>query len=190
MIVIVGAGALGSHVAMLLRNLKHKIKVIDFDRVEQKNILAQFHSKMGLNRNKAMALSQAMMGMFGVSIEAVPNKLSIDNVNALLGESDLIIDCTDNIAARHHIQGFALDTGYACLHGALSADGTFARIMWSEHFEADAEGEDGEATCVDGEHLPFFAAAAAYTAIEAQRFLDTDKKRSIQLTPTGIVRLA
>jgi len=189
MIVIIGVGALGSHVALFLRNLEHTIRVVDFDKVETKNTLAQFHSKMGLRKNKSEALRQSLKGLFGTDVESRPYKLSIDNVNSLLDGADLVIDCTDNIEARNVIQGFVTDVGTPCLHGALSADGTFARIMWAEDFEADAEGEDGEATCVDGRHLPFFAAAAAYLAIEAQRFLETGKRRSIQLTPTGIIRL-
>jgi molybdopterin/thiamine biosynthesis adenylyltransferase len=191
MITIIGAGALGSHVALFLRNIKHVIKIVDFDRVEQKNTMAQFHTKMGLRKNKAKALSQAMQGMFGTMIESAPHRLTIDNVNLLLDHMPLVLDCTDNIAARNLIQGHATDHGIPCLHGSLSADGSFARIMWSEDFEADAEGEgEGvEVTCVDGEHLPFFAAAAAYMAVEAQRFLETGKRRSFQLTPSGIIRL-
>lgn len=190
MITIVGAGALGSHVALLLRNLKHKIKIVDFDKVEMKNTLAQFHPKMGLRRNKAQALAQALQGMFSTMVEAVPHKLTKDNIDLILDHTDLVIDCTDNIAARNLIQGFAIDVDTPCLHGALSADGAFARIMWTEDFVADAEGEDGEVTCIDGEHLPFFAAAASYLAIEAQRFLGTGKKQSFQLTPAGLIRLA
>ena len=101
-----------------------------------------------------------------------------------------MLDCTDNIAARKLIKDYASEYAIPTLHGALSADGTFARVMWSEHFEADAEGEDGEATCIDGEHLPFFAAAASYLSIEAQRFLATGKKQSFQLSPAGVSRLA
>lgn len=189
MIVIVGAGALGSHVALFLRNLSQPLKVVDFDRVEQKNTLAQFHTKMSLRKNKANALAQAMAGMFTRHVQSVPHKLAKDNVNSVLKDADLVIDCTDNIAARNVIQGFVTDVDTPCLHGALSADGTFARVMWAEDFVADAEGEDGEATCIDGEHLPFFAAAAAYLAVEAQRFLSTGKKQSFQLTPAGLVRL-
>jgi len=189
MIVIVGAGALGSHVALFLRNLERSIVIVDFDRVEQKNVLAQFHTKMGLRKNKAQALSQAIQGMFGVSVSTVPHKITKDNVNMVLDGAELVIDCTDNIEARNTIQGFVTDVDTPCLHGALSADGTFARVMWAEDFVADAEGEDGEATCIDGEHLPFFAAAAAYLAVEAKRFLDTGKKQSFQLTPAGLVRL-
>lgn len=190
MIVIIGAGALGSHVALFLRNENVPITVVDFDRVEQKNILAQFHTKMGLRKNKAKALQQSLAGLFDAHIYPVPHKLTIDNVDTVLDDASLVIDCTDNIEARNLIQGFVTDVDTPCLHGALSADGTFARVMWAEDFVADAEGEDGEATCIDGEHLPFFAAAAAYLAIEAQRFLATGKKQSFQLTPAGLVRLA
>ena len=74
-VVIVGVGALGSHLVLLARNWSAKLKLVDFDRVEQKNTQAQFHSKMGLGRNKAQALGQAMQGMFGLKVDSLPRKL-------------------------------------------------------------------------------------------------------------------
>jgi len=189
MITIIGVGALGSHVALALRNLKQGLRVIDFDNVEQKNVLAQFHTKMSLRRNKAHALSQTFQGLFGVKVDVVPHKLTNDNKNEVLKGSELLIDCTDNITAREIIKCWAKDNQIPCLHGALSADGTFARIIWDEVFVADAEGNEGEATCIDGEHLPFFMLAASTMAIEAERFLKSGKKHSIQLTPSGTIRL-
>jgi molybdopterin/thiamine biosynthesis adenylyltransferase len=192
MITIVGAGALGSHVALFLRNLHYDLKVVDFDKVEQKNLRSQFHTKLGLRRNKAQALAQAMQGMFGTKVESVPHKLSEDNANtdAILQDSLLVIDCTDNIKTRQLIQGYCLHVDCRCLHGALSADGTFGRIMWAEEFTPDAEGEEGEATCEDGEALPFFALAASVMAGEVQSFLKTGKQRSFQVTPGCITRLS
>lgn len=189
MITIVGAGALGSHVALFLRNYEDGLKIVDFDRVESKNILAQFHTKMGLRKNKAQALSQSLQGLFSAGTEVVPHKLTKNNWSEVLLDSELILDCTDNIAARNLIREYWEEYDVPVLHGALSADGTFARVMWAEDFVADAEGEEGEATCTDGEHLPFFAATAAYMAIEAQRFLRTGKKMSFQLSPAGLIRL-
>jgi len=190
MITIVGAGALGSHVALLLRNMKHGLKVIDMDRVEQKNTQAQFHGKMGLGMNKAKALERSLLGMFGTKIDGIPVKVAETNVDVLLKGSDLVIDCTDNLAARRVIQQFCRTSRLECLHGALAADGTFARVIWSELFVPDSEGTAGEATCVDGEHLPFFVLVASYVALEAQRFLQTAKKWSLQITPAGVTRLA
>ena len=190
MITIVGIGALGSHVALFLRNEKAGLKVIDFDRVEMKNTQAQFHSVMSNGKNKALALQQSFQGLFGVKTNAIPYKLEATNAEVVLKDSQLVIDCTDNIRARNVLSGKCFDLKLPLLHGALSASGDFARIVWDDNFVPDAEGGDVQATCVDGEHLPFHGAAAAYLAIEAQRFLKTGKKASWQLTPSGILRLA
>lgn len=189
MITIVGVGALGSHVALLLRNERFGLKLIDFDRIESKNTQAQFHTRMSLGQNKAQALDRAFRGMFGITVESMPTKLSKDNYEILLSRSELILDCTDNIDARTLIKTYCLTHKTPTIHGALSADGTFARIIWSEDFTPDAE-SDGQATCEDGEHLPFFCAAASLLAVEAQRFLKTGKRCSWQVTPTGVTRLA
>jgi len=188
--VIIGAGALGSHLALFARNFECDLRVVDFDRIEAKNVQAQFHSKMGLRKNKAQALQQSLQGLFGRKIQAVSNKLTGDNRVQLLGDADLVVDCTDNFAARRLIQDSCQAWDIPCLHGCLSADGTFARAVWTDHFTADQEGQDGEATCEDGQQLPFFAMAGAQLAVVAQKFLEEDKKVSLQIMPTGVVRLA
>lgn len=187
-IVIVGVGALGSHLVLLGRGWPARFVVIDFDRVEQKNTLSQFHSRMGVGRNKAQALQQAMQGLFGLRLEAVPHRLSADNAAALLGGADLVVDCVDNAEARRVIQGAVRAAGVPCLHGALAADGSYARIMWDEVFSADAGGE-GQATCEDGEHLPFIAFAAARMAAAVQRFLADGARQSEHLHPGGILQV-
>lgn len=190
-VAIVGVGALGSHVLLFARNWDVSLKIIDFDRVEQKNTQAQMHTRMSLRKNKAQSMQQAMQGMFGLRLDSVPHKLTGDNMEQLLGGADLILDCTDNIAARLVIKDFQrLHPEVEVLHGALSAAGDFARIVWTEDFSPDAEGAEGEATCEDGEQLPFFAIAAAHVAQEAQRFLKDGTKRSLQITPTAVLRLA
>ncbi len=190
-IVIIGLGALGSHVALFLRNSTEwsKLKLVDFDKVEAKNTAAQFHTTMSLRRNKATALGQALYSLFGVKVDVVPHKLTRDNAEKLLWAADIVIDCTDNIAARQVIQAEVRDKGIPCIHGALSGDATFGRIVWDEDFVADAEGADGEATCEDGEALPFFGLAASLLASTAQEFLRSGKKRSFQLTPTSVTRI-
>jgi molybdopterin/thiamine biosynthesis adenylyltransferase len=189
-VVIVGVGALGSHVLLNARNWDTRFKVIDFDRVEQKNTQAQMHTRMSLRRNKAQAVQQSMQGMFGLKVDAVPHKLTSENAKQLLQGADLIIDCTDNIAAREVIQTASAEYDIPTLHGSLSAAGDFARIMWTEHFTPDSEGAEGAATCEDGVALPFFALAAAHVAQEAQRFLTEGTRRSLQISPTSVLRLA
>lgn len=190
-VIIVGTGALGSHVALLARNWEVKLAVVDFDRVEAKNIQSQFHTELGKGKNKAVALQHVLSGLFRWRIEAVPHKLTETNL-ALLDGASLVVDCTDNAAARILIQAAARSEAAACLpclHGCLSADGTVARAVWTEHFNVDSGG-DGAATCEDGQNLPFHAMAGALLAQVAQHFLVTGKKRSWQLTPSSLVRIA
>jgi molybdopterin/thiamine biosynthesis adenylyltransferase len=179
-ITLIGLGALGSHAALALRNVGH-LKLVDFDLVEQKNTLAQFHTKMSLRRNKAQAMQQAMLGLWGLKVEVVPHKVTDDNVAVILAGSDLVIDATDNIAARACIKGYCEEAGLPLLHGAMSQDGTFAQVVWTEEFEVEA-GEGG-ATCEDGENLPFHVLVGAYIAQVAKDFFDKGKRRNFQVTP-------
>jgi hypothetical protein len=186
---IIGVGALGSHLLLFARNWEVELGVVDFDRIESKNIQSQFHTKMGQGKNKAKALQQAMHGLFGVKIAAGTAKLADNNAGQVLGAPDLVVDCTDNIAARSIIQTYVEAPVVECLHGCLSADGTLARAVWTEHFTPDKEGGEGEATCEDGANLPFHAMAGALLASVAQRFLETGEKKSWQLTPSSLIRI-
>jgi molybdopterin/thiamine biosynthesis adenylyltransferase len=184
-IVIVGVGALGSHLVLSARNLAAQFVVVDFDRVEQKNVLSQFHTKMGVGRNKAQALQQSMQGLFGLRLEAVPHRLTEDNARALLDRADVAVDCVDHAPTRTLIQRVAAERGIPCLHGALAADGAYARVMWDPAFTVDAGG-DGVATCEDGEHLPFIALVAAKMAHALARFLKDGVQESAHVRPDGL----
>jgi len=186
MITIVGLGALGSHAALALRNVG-KMKLVDFDVVEQKNTMAQFHTKMSLRRNKAQALKQAMQGLWGIKVDVVPHKVTDDNVDVILKGSDLVIDCTDNIAARACIKGYCEREGMPLLHGAMSQDGSFAQVVWTEEFEVEA-GEGG-ATCEDGENLPFHVLVGAYIAQVTKTFFDKGKRVNWQIASSGVMRV-
>lgn len=187
-VVVVGVGALGSHLVPLGRSWPVAWKVVDFDRVEAKNLASQFHTKQGLGRNKAVALQQAMAGLWGVKVEAVPHRLGPDNAATLLAGAHLVVDCVDHAPTRRLLQATASAAGLPLLHGAVAADGGYARVMWAEAFAID-EGGEGVATCEDGRHLPFVARVAAQLAAVAQRFLETGAKESWHLSPAGQVRV-
>ena len=187
-LVIVGVGALGSHLVLLGRNWEVDFVVVDFDRVEQKNVLSQFHSTMGVGRNKAQAIQQAMQGLFGIRLEAVPHRLTADNCEALLSGAGLVVDCVDNAPTRQLIQNFVRKQGIPCLHGAVAADGSYARVMWDELFTID-DGGEGVATCEDGEHLPFIGTVTSRMAAIVQQFLGDGTQRSEHIHPGGIIAL-
>lgn len=188
-ITIIGVGALGSHLVQTLRNEDATIKVIDFDRVEMKNVASQFHFKNSVGKKKTDSLKQAMQFCYARKIEVVGNKLTSDNVEQLLGGTDLLIDCLDNGAARRLVQDFARAHKVACLHGALAADGGFGRVMWDEHFVIDGDGDAGAATCEDGEFLPFIQIVSSYLAYAAQGFMKDGRKTSYMISPVGVEKI-
>lgn len=186
-IVIIGAGALGSHVAQFLRN-EGKLTVVDFDRVESKNVLAQFHAKSNVAKSKVDSLGSMLSFLWNVNIMKLPRKLEAGNVMQLIhGETNLVIDCVDNGVTRRLIQRHARDHSLPCLHGALAADGMFGRSCWDEKFTIDDEAGAGAATCEGGEHLPFIAVVSGYIARSAQIFLKTGRKVGYEISPGGVI---
>lgn len=184
-VVVVGVGALGSHLVQFLRGTDSEIVAVDFDRVEQKNVLSQFHGKPNAGKGKAASLQQTMNFLFGRKIGAVPHMLVPDNAREILGGADLVVDCLDNGVGRATIQDFVRREKIPCLHGALAPDGGFGRSVWDESFSIDDEPSTGAATCEDGAHLPFIALTAAYLARSAQAFLSSGKKVGYSVTPAG-----
>lgn len=189
MIVIVGVGALGSHLVQFIRNEKAGIKIIDFDRVEQKNVLSQFHGKPGVGKNKVAALQQTMDFLFKRQLSVVGNKLVADNIEALMKGATLVVDCLDNGASRKLVQDYVRKHGLPCLHGALAPGGEFGRSIWDDQFVIDSEAGAGAATCEDGEFLPFIALTAAYMARSVQLFLKDGKKVGFSISPGGVIAI-
>lgn len=183
-IVMVGAGALGANLLFVARNIKADWTVIDFDKVEAKNVLAQFHPKNTIGRNKAQALQMTMLAFFGVRVTPIPHQLNHYNIDQLLGKAGLVLDCTDNQPTRVMIQDFCKANGLPCLHGGLAADGAFAQIAWSENFTPEAA-EAGVPTCEDGEHLPFINLATSAFALAVQQFVKDGKRLNFHVWPQG-----
>lgn len=186
-IVVVGVGALGSHFILNTRNFSDPIVVIDDDVVEKKNVLSQFFGSMGVRKKKVVALQGIIQLLFGRKIETVAHRLTEDNVEVLLAEAKLIVDCLDNRQSREILQRYSELRGVPCLHGALSAaEHSFGRIGW-ENFLLDEDAGEGIPTCEDGETLPFISVVAAQMATVAQLFLTSGKKASMCITPTRTI---
>lgn len=189
-IVFCGVGALGSTAAVLCRNLDVTLRLIDFDRVESKNVLAQAYVKQSIGKNKAEALKLQLQNFYGVKAEAFGVKLVEENVEALCGEGDVLVDCFDNQASRQVLSAFARKKGKALVHGALSGDGTFGVVRWDERFVPDAEDHAGQATCEGGEHLPLIGVMGAALARALQDFLKGGVKRDVMVSLNAVTPTA
>lgn len=181
-IVIAGVGALGSTATLLLRNAKAELALVDFDRVESKNLLAQAFTKPSVGKNKADAMKLQLSNFWGIKAEAFPVRLTEGNSETLLANADLIIDAFDNQKSRELLSEYARRAKKSLVHAAIAADGTFGIVRWDERFVPDAEEHEGEATCEGGEHLPFIGLVAAVLARAVQDFLKDGTKRDAMIS--------
>jgi len=181
-----GVGALGSTAVVLSRNLAASLRLIDFDRVESKNLLAQAYVKQSVGKNKAEALKLQLQNFYGIKAGAFGVRLAQNNVDTLLGTADLLIDCFDNQESRNLLSGYARRGNKPLIHAAIAGDGRFGIVRWDERFVADAEDTAGQATCEGGEHLPLIGMVAATLVRTIQDFIQHGTQRDSMISLNGV----
>ncbi|WP_163785991.1 HesA/MoeB/ThiF family protein [Myxococcus vastator] len=189
-ILFCGVGAIGSTAAVLCRNLEATLVFVDFDRVESKNLFAQAYVKPSVGKNKAEALKLQLLNLHGVKAESHGVRLTQDNVAALCGGADLLVDCMDNRSSRQVLSDYARQAGKPLVHGAVSADGTFGLVRWDERFVPDAEDTPGQATCEGGAHLPLLGLLAATLARAVQDFMKHGTRRDALVNLSSVLPTA
>jgi len=189
LIVVVGVGNQGSHFVLFARNFDARIKVIDHDRVEAKNVASQAHTVMGQGQLKARALTQMMQGLFRLRIQAAPRKVEAHNIDPLLEGADLVVDCLDNWTARSLITNYTRDHEIPCVHVGVDQNGSYGHVRWDENFKIEgADGAEQEATCEDGETLPFNVGVTSELAQAVQIWLTSGRRREATVTVAGVSR--
>lgn len=99
-IVVIGAGSTGSFLALTLAKMGLKnIKVIDYDKVEEKNIPNQFFRMSDVGKFKIDALQEIIKDFTGIEIETENVKIDEDYVFDM-DLNTLFIFCLDNMEGR------------------------------------------------------------------------------------------
>lgn len=105
-VLVVGAGGLGSPVALYLGSAGvGRITVLDDDRVDATNLQRQIaHTVARIGEFKAVSVVQAVAAL-NPDVEVVPVMQRADDalLERLVPEADLVLDCTDNFSTRHAI---------------------------------------------------------------------------------------
>ena len=187
-IAVCGVGALGSTAVQYLRNVDAELRLIDFDRVESKNLAAQWFVKQSLGKNKAEAARLQLANFYGVKSEAMGVRLRADNAAQLLADCALAVDCFDNADSRLVLSEAARAFGVPLVHAALAADGTFGLVRWDERFTADREDAEVQATCEGGEHLPMIGLVGATLARAIQDFVRDRARHDYSVSLSGVLR--
>jgi molybdopterin/thiamine biosynthesis adenylyltransferase len=182
-ILFCGGGALGSHAVFLARDLNHELAVVDFDRVETKNLASQWFVKQMIGKNKAAALKMQLFNFYGVKLHDFPVRLGTANVDALLAPVDLVVECFDNAEGRRVVQDFVRAKPKPCVHAGLAANGEFGVVRWDDHFVIDEETEPGQATCEGRGFLPLIVRVATALVASVQFFLTDSSQVNWNVSP-------
>jgi molybdopterin/thiamine biosynthesis adenylyltransferase len=122
-VVVVGCGALGSFEAgALARAGVGYLRIIDRDYVELSNLQRQWlfdqcDVEQALPKSMAAARQLAAINS-DIRIEPVVADLTPANADELLGESDLILDGTDNFETRYLINDYSVSRARPWVYGA------------------------------------------------------------------------
>ena len=111
-IAIVGCGGVGTLVAELLaRAGAGRLILIDHDVVALENLnRGTLLTEGDVGRPKAVVCAERVHKINSqVEVEARRERLSRDNVDKLLGDADLVVGATDNIASRMLINEYAVE---------------------------------------------------------------------------------
>jgi adenylyltransferase/sulfurtransferase len=128
---IAGAGGLGSPVAFTLAmaGVGH-LRICDDDTPERSNLNRQFlhdESRIGMNKAESARLTLARVNPH-VTVDALADHLDDGSVDRLAGDADIILDCMDNLPARHVLNRCAARKGIPLVHGAVW--GTEGRVTF------------------------------------------------------------
>ena len=111
-IIIIGAGSTGSFIAFTLAKMGvGKIKVIDYDEVEEHNIPNQYYRLKDIGKLKVDALKEIIKEFSDTTIETENIKIG-KKYDFNIDMNTIIISCVDNIKAREifsqHLEGFPI----------------------------------------------------------------------------------
>ena len=122
-VAVIGCGATGSAVASLLARAGiGEIRIIDRDYVEPSNLQRQsLFDEADARESLPKALAAARkIAAFNSEIRVHPEiaDLTPENIESLLGGSDLLLDATDNFETRYLVNDFAVSQGKPWIYTA------------------------------------------------------------------------
>ena len=122
-VLIIGAGGLGSPIAIYLTALGiGKIGIVDKDTVEISNLSRQIiFSTNDVKKNKSStAINKLRKINPDIKFQSFNKKLTIKNINKIAEKFDLIVDGSDNFRTRFLVNDYCLKNKKILVSGAIS----------------------------------------------------------------------
>ncbi len=132
-VVVVGAGGLGSPVALYLAAAGiGRLTLVDFDAVELSNLQRQVvHDTASVGTPKALSAAARVADLNpDVVVNGIDSRLTAANALEILDAHHLIIDATDDFPTRYLINDVALHLGTPVVHGSILRFEGHATVLW------------------------------------------------------------
>ena len=142
-VLVIGAGGLGSPVAMYLGTAGvGTLTIVDDDTVELTNLQRQIaHSmaRLGLAKVDSAAATVRAINP-DVRVVALRERADAARLNELVAEADLVIDCCDNFATRHTVNAACVRHARPLVSGAaIGFDGQVSVYVTGQRDRREAE---------------------------------------------------
>lgn len=178
-VTVCGAGALGANVTeTLARSGFAHLRVIDRDRIEERNLSTQPWYRSDVGAPKATILANALFRALKLTVDAQALELTPRNAARLLRGSDLVIDTFDNSVARQAVQDCCRAEGIPCLHAGLATG--YAEILWDADYRVPSAAQDDVCDYPLARTLVLLTVAVTCEAIVA--YLVTGHQRAHTIT--------
>jgi len=119
---VAGAGGLGSPASIYLTvaGVGH-LRICDFDSPEWSNLNRQIlHDPGRIGTNKAVSAKQTLERLNpNVTVTALPEKITEESVDRLVGNAAMIIDCMDNFETRFVLNRLAVKRKIPLVFGSI-----------------------------------------------------------------------
>ena len=181
-VLIVGAGGLGSPVALYLAaGGVGTLTICDFDVVDLTNLQRQVvHTTAAVGINKAVSAQQTLATINpDATVHIVTKKSTSQEFSKLITEADVVIDCSDNFATRYLLNTLCVQLKKPLVSGAaIGFEGQVTVFDMRNdgspcyHCLFPDNGEDTEMRCADnGVFAPLVGMIGTTQAAEAMKLL-------------------
>ena len=181
-VLIVGAGGLGSPVALYLAaGGVGTLTICDFDVVDLTNLQRQVvHTTAAVGINKAVSAQQTLATINpDATVHIVTKKSTSQEFSKLITEADVVIDCSDNFATRYLLNTLCVQLKKPLVSGAaIGFEGQVTVFDMRNdgspcyHCLFPDNGEDTEMRCADnGVFAPLVGMIGATQVAEAMKLL-------------------
>jgi adenylyltransferase/sulfurtransferase len=179
---VMGAGGLGSPVALYLASAGvGTLTICDGDTVDLTNLQRQIvHRGDALGMAKAASAERTLAGINPeIEVRAVNERVCGERFNELVGEADIVLDCSDNFATRHALNRACVAHATPLVSGAgVRFDGQIAVFDRREpaapcyHCLFPESGDNEDTRCaVMGVFAPLVGIIGSMQAAEALKLI-------------------